>query len=106
MLPARYPIWWQQCVEWLASREAGEIEIGIGSDYRPQVLHNKLKGMRESIRRYGGWSWEVKEMVRLDELHFEWRGEGIWAIRRPHLRSLDEILSDAATGKHTRPGKL
>ena len=86
MLPSRYPFWWKQCVVWLASREEGEIEIGIESQYKPRVLHNKLMGMRKSIRMYAGWSVEAKEMVELEELHFEWRAGAIWAVRRPHLR--------------------
>ena len=94
LLPGRYPIWWRQCFNWLASRKESEIDIGQGSEYRPRVLHNKLRGMRQSVLKYGGWEPEVKKMVERGELHFEWRGDELWAVRKPSARSIQEILDD------------
>ena len=93
-LPSQYPIHWKACMEWLASRREGEIDITLDAVYTLGTQHNKAKGMRESIRRHVNWPYNVKVMVEEGELHFERRGKRLWAVRRPHVRSLGEILQD------------
>lgn len=95
LLPAQYPIYWRQAMDWLGARPQGEIDITLETRYNPRTLHSRAMGMRQSISMYWDWSDGAKQMVARKELHFQWRGDRLWAIRRPGTRPIGEVLRDA-----------
>lgn len=101
--PSKYLMHWHECLHWLSERKSAEIELARGADVKEaQTLHRKAMAMRTSVERFPGWNYNVRCMVLDGELHFERRGLAVWAVRRPRVRSISEVLRDA--GKILPPG--
>lgn len=94
LLPAQYPIYWRQAIAWLGGRAEGEIDITIEARFTKRTLHAKAMGMRQSIAMHWDWTDGAKEMVAKGQLRFEWRGDRLWAVRRPAARPIEEVLAD------------
>lgn len=99
--PAFYLGHWHRCLEWLAAQNGGaEIELG-SFDTREKVntAANKARSMRQSVRTYPGWSYNIKALVADGLLTFRtelvgrlWR---LYAVRKSRYRSLSAIAAQA-----------
>lgn len=95
-MPGHYPIHWHECLRYLAGRPQGG-EVEIAGPLMPKELENtrrKLYAMRKSIRDrlFIGWSTGIQQMVCDDELFFEKRRDRLYAVRRPHVKRVNELL--------------
>lgn len=96
--PDRYPAHWHSCLSWLAACDKlpQEIEITVHTmKCNLETQRRKAAALRESIKLYPAWNWEVRQMVEKGELFFEVRrGRELWAIRKQQPTVM-EILRNA-----------
>ena len=100
--PAEYLAHWHRCLEWLAA-QPGEAKITLHQAKTiaaAGTAHAKARAMRESVRQFPGWPYNVRDMVGKGQLHFSRRGVTVIAEKRFAPKSREQVLLEAlATGK-------